>query len=73
MVFKMKKYLFIAREKIIGINDDHGLYALNGIGKIYMDIPENKNPEDYIDDAIKKVNEEFPDRCFESFEWILVE
>lgn len=73
MVYKMKKYLFIAREKIIGINDDRGLFALDGIGKIIIDIPDDKRPEEYFDYAIEKVNEAFPDRYFESFEWKLVE
>lgn len=65
----MRKYLLIAREKIIGITNDEGLKALNGYLERVFEVPDGQSVTDVCEATIKKIEEEFPNACFVDFEY----
>lgn len=65
----MKKYLLIAREKIIGITDDEGLKALNGYLERVFEVPDGQSVTDVCEATIKKIEEEFPNARFVDYEY----
>ena len=60
----MRKYLLIAREKIIGITNDEGLKALNGYLERVFEVPDGQSVTDVCEATIKKIEEECPNACF---------
>ena len=65
----MKKYLLIAREKIIGITNDEGLKALNGYLEKILEVSDGQSVTDVREATIKKIEEEYPNACFVDFEY----
>lgn len=65
----MAKYRFIARENIMGINDDLGLKALDGYGEIIVNVPDDNITSDILDNAIKQLNEKYPGRHFAKYDF----
>ena len=54
----MRKYLLIAREKIIGITNDEGLKALNGYLERVFEVPDGQIVTDVYEATIKIIEEE---------------
>jgi len=65
----MRRFLFIARAKIVGITDDEGLKALNGYGEMVFEIEDDRSVFDTTDSAIEQINKEYPDSRFETYDW----
>ncbi len=65
----MKKYLLIAREKIIGITNDEGLKALNGYLERVFEVPDGQSVTDVCEATIKKIEEEYPNVRFVDYEY----
>ena len=65
----MRKYLLIAREKIIGITNDEGLKALNGYLERIFEVSDGQSVTDVCEATIKKIEEEFPDARFVDYEY----
>ena len=65
----MKRYLLIAREKIIGITNDEGLKALDGYLERVFEVPDGQSVTDVCEATIKKIEEEFPDARFADYEY----
>lgn len=65
----MKKYLLIAREKIIGITNDESLKALNGYLERVFEVPDAQSVTDVCEATVKKIEEEFPDARFVDYEY----
>ena len=65
----MRKYLLIAREKIIGITNNEGLKALNGYLERVFEVPDGQSVTDVCEATIKKIEKEFPNACFVDFEY----
>ena len=65
----MKKYLLIARERIIGITDDEGFKALNGYLERAFEVPDGQSVTDVCEATIKKIEAEFPEAHYVDYEY----